>query len=130
MWKKLETKRYIIAALFLTLSGVACKGKHSRGTVQNEEQDTAPRMASTVRMNDSKAGAQLLNGFYSVENQQWRWTAGRFSILLRTPLAAAQRGATLTFAFNIPDVVIQKLKNITITASMDGMALKSTEYQA
>jgi hypothetical protein len=126
----LKTKKsYIIAALFLTLTGIACKGKHNRVTVQNEEQDTGPRMASTIRMNDTKASAQLLKGFHSVENDSWRWTEGKFSVLLRTPLAAAQRGATLNLAFNVPDLIIQKLKDITLTASIDGMALKSAEYK-
>jgi hypothetical protein len=134
-------KRYVSGARlggaclagFLALAALAvtgCQGKHSRVTVQNEEQDAGPRMVSTIRMNDAKADAQLLSGFHSIENNSWRWTAGKFSVLLRTPLAAAQRGATLTLAFNIPDLVIQKLKSITLTASIDGMALNSAEYKA
>jgi len=122
-------KHYMIAALLLAVSGMACKGKHNRVTVQNEEQDTGPRMASVVRMNDSKASVQLLKGFHSVENDSWRWTEGKFSVLLRTPLAAAQRGASLTLAFTVPDLIIQKLKDITLTASIDGMVLKSAEYK-
>src|SRR5438105_189836 len=94
---RLRSSSSIAAALVILLTGFSCTGKHNRVTVQNEEADTGPRMVSTVRMNDSKAGAQLLSGFYPVENDGWRWTAGRFSVLLRTPLAAAQRGATLMF---------------------------------
>lgn len=124
----METRRYMIAAFVLTLAGAGCKGKHNRVTVQNEEPDTGPRMLSTVRMNDSKAGVQLLSGFYSIENDSWRWTGRRFSVLLRTPLAAAQRGATLSFSFTVPDIVIQKLRNITLTASINGMTLSSADY--
>lgn len=119
-----------MATLLLTLAGIACKGKYNRVTVQNEEQDAGPRIVSTVRMNDSRATAQLLKGFYSLENNSWRWTARNFSVLLRTPLAAAQRGATLNLAFNIPDLIAQKLKDVTITASIDGMTLKSAQYKA
>lgn len=127
----METKRrYIIAALFLILTGVSCKGKHNPVTVQNEQPDDGRRMVSTVRMNDSKAGAQLLSGFYSVEDSSWRWTAGKFSVILRTPLAAAQRGGTLSLAFSVPDVVIRTLNNVTITASINGMALRSAEFNA
>ena len=73
MWKKLETRTlYFIAALFvtlfLTMTGAACTGKHNRVTVQNEEPDTAPLTRSTVRTGDPGAGAQLLSGFYAVEN--------------------------------------------------------------
>jgi hypothetical protein len=114
----------------LAVASVACQGKHSRVTVENEEGDAGSRVVSTVRMNDAKASTQLLSGFYAIENNSWRWTAGKFSVLLRTPLAAAQRGATLTLTFTIPDVVIQKLKDITLTASIDGMTLNSAQYKA
>jgi hypothetical protein len=85
-------------------------------------------MVSVVRMNDPKASEQLLSGFYSVENNAWRWTSGKFSVILRTPAAASQQGATLSLAFTIPDVVIQKVKSITITASASGTELKSAKY--
>lgn len=130
----MKTKvRYHIAVLSLVflfaLTGGSCRGKNNRLTVQNEE-DGGGRMASTVRMNDPHAGAQLLSGFYAMENGAWRWTAGKFSVLLRTPPEAAQRGGALTLAFTIPDIVIQKLNKVTITASINGMALKSAEFDA
>ena len=127
----MATKHFgVWLTLFLALSGSACKGKHDRITVQNEEEDTAPRLASTLPMNDSKNAAQLLTGFYSIEDNAWRWTAGKFSVRLRTPPAARQSGATLSFSFTLPDVVIQKDKNLTLAASINGMALKSVAYNA
>jgi hypothetical protein len=125
----LEIKPYIIAGLMVALAGTACKGKHN-AVVQNEEQDTGPRMASVVRMSDPNANTQLLSGFYPVENNSWRWTAGKFSALLRTPLAAAEHGATLTLAFNIPEIVIQKLGTITITPAINGTAMMPSTYKA
>jgi hypothetical protein len=126
----LETKkRYLIAVLALMLGGAACRGKHSVVAVQNEEY-TTPRMASTVRANDAKLGLQLLSGFFPIEGSAWRWTAGKFSVMLRTPDGAAQRGGTVSFDFTIPDVVIQHSKDITLTASINGMMLKSAEYKA
>jgi len=127
MWRKLETKRYLTLLLLLTLTGAACKGKHSRVTVQNEEPDTGPRLASIVPMNEPHAAAQLLSGFYAVENNAWRWTAGKFSVQLRTP-PAASNGATVSLSFTLPDVIVQKLKKIKITASIGGMELKSQEF--
>lgn len=124
---KPRTKRHLPLLLLLALTSVACTGKHSRVTVQNEEPDTGPRVASTVQMNDPHTAAQLLSGFYAVENNMWRWTAGKFSVQLRTPLAASN-GATLTLSLTIPDVVVQKLKNIKVTASINGMELKSQQY--
>ena len=130
MWKKLETRSYTVTAAFtlaLALSGTACSGKHDAVTVQNEE-ETAPKLTSVVRMSDTKADSQLLSGFYGVENG-WRWTAGKFTVLLKTPLGAAQKGATLTLDFTIPDVIIQKLKTVTLSTSINGMMLKSESYK-
>jgi hypothetical protein len=130
MSKKSETKtRSLLAAsvLALALFGTACSAKHETVAVQNEE-DTGPKLLSTVRMNDPKAEAQLLSGFYALEGT-WRWTAGKFTALLKTPLGAAQRGATASLDFTIPDSVIQKLKNMTLSASINGMTLKSTTYK-
>jgi len=127
----LGTKKRCRIALFialpLALSGIACKGTQNPVGGQNEERNQP--MLSTVRMNDSSAESQLLSGFYAVENNAWRWTAGKFSLMLRTPPGAAQSGATLALAFTLPDTVVQKLNDITITASINGAALNSEEYK-
>ncbi len=126
-------KRYVIAAcsLFLALAGISCKGKHDRVVVQNEEPSaTAPHVLSTFRMNDAGAAPQLLSGFYPIEASAWRWTGRKFSVLLRTPPGAAQTGGTLSLGFTFPDPSAQQLKNITLSASVNGMMLKSEEYTA
>ena len=109
----------------MALIGIACKGGHS---VQNEEPDTRAQMASNVLMGDPKASAQLLSGFHGIENSAWRWTAGKFSVQLRTPPGAAQMGGILSLALTIPDVTIRKLHHVKITASINGMVLKSSEF--
>jgi hypothetical protein len=107
----------------------ACRGKHSRLAVENEEPaEAAPRMAATLKMNDPAAPAQLVKGVYGLEGGAWRWTAGHFSFLLRSPLSAAQHGATLTLGFTIPDVVTQKLGPLVLTASVGTTKLKSDTY--
>jgi len=126
----IENSRFA-AAFFLStlaLAGVACKGKHNLAAVQNEEPEPGPRLVSNLKMNDAAASAQLLNGFYPVEAGAWRWTAGKFSVLLRTPPGSAQSGATLNFGLSIPDAVIDKLKTVKVTASINGMALKAEQY--
>jgi hypothetical protein len=123
-----ERTLIFIPALILALSTSGCEGKVPQTPVANEGQKVATTPVSVVRMNDQSAGAQLLSGFYGVENNAWRWTAGKFSVLLLTPPAARQSGATLTFAFSIPDGVIEKLKRITLTASVNGTAFGPTVY--
>jgi hypothetical protein len=112
----------------LLVSGAACRGKHNRTTVENEEPQAGPRIASVLKMSDAAAPQQLLKGFYGLEGGSWRWTAKTFSVLLRPPLASPQRGATLTFSFTVPDVVIQKLSSVTLSASAAGTKLKSETY--
>ena len=70
----------------LALAPVACK-RHKRVTVLTEEE--GPALASMVATADPHAAAQLLTGFYGIEQNSWRWTAGRFSVVLRPPRTAA-----------------------------------------
>jgi hypothetical protein len=116
---------FLILAIAVTTT--ACKGTHNRVTVQNEE-ETAPSLVSLLRMNDPNASSQMLSGFHGLENNTWRWTQGKFSVLLRTPPGAAAKGGVVTFSFTLPDVAIQKLKTVTITASVNGTKLKSANY--
>lgn len=112
----------------LALGIAACSGKHS--AVQNEEPDQSPAPpSSTVRMNDPAVEQQLVSGFYAVENNAWRWTAGHFSVELAAPPGAAQGGAVLRLELTIPDV-IQKLGPVTLTASAGGKTLRSQEFKA
>jgi hypothetical protein len=127
----LTPKNRLAVLLVLTLSGAACTGKHNSVTVQNEEPpaSTKPALASVVRMNDPQTSAQLVKGFYSIEGGSWRWTAGKFAARLQIPPGAAQSGATLNLNFSVPDAVLQKLGKITITGSINGMALKPAEFE-
>lgn len=115
--------------MVLTMSVAGCKGKRERVAVQNEEEPSTPKMAMSVRIGDPKAAPQLVTGFYSVENG-WRWTSGKFSVLLRPPANAAQAGAVLKLAFAAPDPVMQKVGSLTLDAAINGNKLKPEEYKA
>jgi hypothetical protein len=112
----------------LLLSTEACRGKHNRTTVVNEEQDAAPRLASVLKVSDPGAVQQLTRGFYGLEGGAWRWTARRFTVVLKPPVASPQLGAHLSLALSIPDVVTEKLGILTLSASIDGTKLASTTY--
>ena len=70
----------------------------------------------------------MLSGFYGVEQNAWRWTAGKFSVVLRAPRTAAAKGATLQFKFTVPEVAIAKLKALSLSASVNGTALTPESY--
>jgi FkbM family methyltransferase len=75
-------------------------------------------MASTVRIADLSTSDQLSSGFYNLEGGSWRWTAGRFAIALRTPPGAPTKGATLVLKLATPEVSLNQLKSITLSAKV------------
>lgn len=122
-------RAHVAGIATLLLAASACRGKHSPTAVKNEEQqEGGPRIASALKMGDASTAAQLLRGFYGLEGNAWRWTAGTFTVLLRPPLIAAQHGATLNLSCSVPDVVIQKLKTTTLTATIGKTKLGSETY--
>lgn len=113
-------------ALALAFAPLACKRPKTVPVQQTLEE--APRMASTIKMSDAKLEPQLVSGFYGIEGNAWRWTARQFSVVLRPPLGAAQRGATLQLSLSIPKVAIDKLKTISLAAAVDGSPLPPETY--
>ena len=113
------------AALVLLLALSACKSNkvETRATIEE-----APRLASMVRMGDPNAAGQLTSGLYQVEDNAWRWTSREFAVTLGPPPGAAQKGAVLSLDVSIPDPVIEKLKTVTLTASLSGVDLPPQTY--
>jgi hypothetical protein len=108
---------------------LACSGKHST-TIQNDEGEPVSKapIVSVLKMSDPSAKDQLTKGFYPLEAGAWRWTAGDFSAVLKTPPGAAQKGATLTLALTVSDAVLKQMHSQTLAASVGGAALKSEKY--
>lgn len=85
-------------------------------------------MATMLTMSDPRAASQLLLGFYPVEQSGWRWTAGKFSVVLRPPRDAAQAGATLKLKFTLPPPVLDRVKTTTLTAYVGDTKLNPETY--
>jgi hypothetical protein len=113
---------WLIAALAFS----ACKRKETVKVQQTDEE--GPRMASTVHTGDPKSDTQLVSGFYGIEQNSWRWTAQRFSVVLRPPAGGAQRGATLNLQLTVPDPTIARLKTVAISANVGGTMLPPETY--
>lgn len=120
-------RRRVIAAAVTSLA-LVCAGcnRHKRPPVVTVEE--TPALASVVATADAKASTQLLAGFYGVEQNSWRWTAGKFSVLLRPPQGAATKGAVLQLKFTIPEVAMGKEKTQTLTGFVNGTALAPESY--
>jgi len=117
---------FALAAVLL-LSPAGCNRKQSKAQ-SDATIEESPSLLSMVQVADPKASAQLVKGFYNVEGNSWRWTMGKFSVLLSPPVNSSKNGAKLALRFVIPDPVIKKLASVKLSASVDGIALPEETY--
>jgi len=122
-----------LAAISLSaiLLSSGCSGKHGNTAVQNDEGEPAAAnvpLASSLKMNDPGAKEQLSKGFYALESGMWRWTAGNFTVVLKTPAGAAQKGATLTLNLAVSDTILKQVHSQGLTASIGATNLKTEKY--
>lgn len=115
-------RNWIVVTVAATLVLAAGCKRSERARVQHTEEE-APRLATAVHVADPRSAAQLVSGFHDVEQNAWRWTAGKFTVMLRTPRGAAEKGAVLRLKFSVPEPVLAKLKTISLGASIDGTTL-------
>jgi hypothetical protein len=124
--------RFPLAAIFaaLALAPVGCNRAAHKVTVKEtvEEPPEKTGISMVIDMGDPKQEKQLVNGFYAIEANAWRWTAKDFTVTLRPPAGSAAQGATLTFALSIPQVTVDKLKSVTLAAFVNGTALAPETY--
>uniref|UniRef100_Q01U68 Uncharacterized protein n=1 Tax=Solibacter usitatus (strain Ellin6076) TaxID=234267 RepID=Q01U68_SOLUE len=114
-----------VALVALVLAPVACKNKKVRVGATDEE---TPKMQSVLNMGDPKIEPQLITGFHGIEAAAWRWTAKQFTVALKPPFGSGQKGAKLTVKLTIPPVTIEKLKNVSLSATAGGSALPPETY--
>jgi len=115
--------------LILVLAAApGCRRRKRHALEPPPEAEPQSMLGSMVDMSDARSSSQILTGFYGIENQSWRWTAGKFSVMLRPPRNAAERGAVLVLHFATPEVVLNKLHSQTLTASIAGHALAPQAY--
>jgi hypothetical protein len=115
------------AALALCILLAGCKHREKKIRVEQTEEDSTV-LASAIHMGDPKIAPQLLKGFYSIESNAWRWTAGSFAVALRPPRNSALKGATLHLHFTLPEAILSKLKTVSLSASVNGAALSPETY--
>lgn len=122
----LATGAATLAAIFLT---VQCSGKHG-DVVKNDEGDSGGKapIVSVLKMGDPSAKDQLIKGFYPLENNAWRWTAGNFSVTLKTPPGAAKSGAVLTLGLSVSDAALKQLHSQSLAAAIGTTQLKTEKY--
>jgi hypothetical protein len=127
-------RRLALLLALVVLDLAACKHKPSSSAAGADVKVTGAPAArnlvelSVVKMGDPAAEPQLVRGFYGVESGTWRWTASKFAVKLRPPEGSAQTGATLQLQFSLPDVIVNKVGPVTLSAIVNGTALASQTY--
>jgi len=120
----------LIVSLLLSASfATGCKSQEPNLAGYTEEETAPPRAAAGIQVADPRAASQLVSGWWDVEDHAWRWTARKFAVVLRAPIGAARRGATLRFSFTLPDVVFSHFKSVTLSASVQGKPLAPETYR-
>jgi hypothetical protein len=122
-----------LALVFLTtflsaliiITPIGCKRKKRQAKAAEEE---PTGLATMVQAADPRAAVQLTSGFHPVEQNAWRWTMSKFSVVAKPPTGAARKGATLVLKFVIPDIEMEKLKSMTLSASANGTKLEPETY--
>jgi hypothetical protein len=120
-------EHWIIAA---ALAAVLFAGSWACKTQEEAAQDESGPPVSAFGVASPRARAQLLNGFWEVENHAWRWTRHTFSVSLMPPPAAARLGANLEFRFTLTDGVIARRRSVTLAVSVGEVALPPETYTA
>jgi len=106
-----------LCVCLLSVAAPGCRRRDKKIRVQQTDEDTAT-LASVIQMGDPKAAPQLLNGFFNIESNTWRWTMGKFTVALRPPRNAGVKGATLHLKFVLPEAVLSKIKTTSISAKV------------
>lgn len=118
-------RRLIPILIALAVLPAACRRQQPR--VDTTEDQNQPPL-SAVAATDPRGAAQLLSGFYDVEQGAWRWTRGKFAVILQPPAGAAQKGARLVLEFTVPESVIARRKSVTLSAAVENYALAPETY--
>ncbi len=69
-------------------------------------------------MGDARDESQILNGFYGIESNAWRWTSRKFAISLRPPLGGRLKGAKLELGCAVADAIASQLLPLTLRATV------------
>lgn len=84
---------------------------------------STPDLEERINTADEAFAPQLLSGFYHVEERSWRWTKPAFAVALKPPRKAS-KGAILVMQYSLPQAVLEQLKEVTISSSIDGIPLQ------
>jgi hypothetical protein len=85
-------------------------------------------LSSTVNTADSRVAAQLIRGFHDIEQGSWRWTEGKFSVLLKPP-PGSTGGGRIVLRCVVAEPLIAKVGAVTLSARLNGGVLGTVTWR-
>jgi hypothetical protein len=80
-------------------------------------------LASMLELGDPDSATQLGTGFYNIEWGNGRWTRQSFSVMLKAPRTAKERGAVLRAKIDLPKALIDQEQKVTLGCTVAGKGL-------
>jgi hypothetical protein len=121
-------RRRLICACGLALALPTVDCQRPAAVLMRQTDNSGAGLPSTVYTGDPNSAPELIDGFFAIEEYSWRWTAQRFSVVLRPPDGPMGESATLAVALAVPDTVIAKLGNITLSAGIGPTSFSPETY--
>ncbi len=117
---------YLLCLAILAFAG--CSSNEPRLVHPIEESGEVVVLLSTLDVADPRAADQLVEGFHQLESGAWRWTARKFSALVKMPGSPSAEAPAVVFRLTVPEIVTQRLGPVTLTAQANGSSLGSATY--
>jgi len=109
--------RRLIAGSLLALGAGALAGCHRDQIIRPEPtEEGSVGLSPSIYMGDPRSTVQLVRGFHQIEENAWRWTMGRFTLIFRRPDTPAGKRTVLVLRGNVPDSLLKKVGPVTLTA--------------
>jgi cephalosporin hydroxylase len=123
----------VVLCLILALIGCRSKRKTPAASTQpaaaaSQEPALPAGMVFELRVADPAMKDRLLRGFFEGTNA-WKWTGRRFAVLLDAP-PPLDAPTYLVLDFNAPDELMNVVKEVTLTARVNGEVVGSEKYSA
>ncbi len=115
--------RMVLASALLAVFG--CSSTEPLRPVNGESSIEVGLLLSTVHVADPRAASQLVDGFHQLEGGSWRWTKRAFTVRLEPPPPVPLHEPSLALEFSVPEVTIESLGSVTVSATLNGYDLGS-----
>lgn len=97
-------------------------------TTVSASPSAAPGLANSVGVANPGTTSQLVEGFWEIEDNSWRWTKKRFAVNVMVPVSAKTSGGKLVFRFAIPDPAFAKYGTQTLHARVGTVELPAQKF--